>query len=373
MLVVYCHGGGGRGGGSDRRLTFMSGIFGFGTDQTNANSKDNNKNSRQDGTDPSGSSPHPPASMGFGRSASASILDLKEAQQQPQEQQPQQQQKKPPPPPPPRPPPRGTDTTTAATTTATSKPYQQDTTESYQQMNPPHPPSLSSSSQWTMGPPPQQQRQEQRGWRNQPPPPPQHYDPGTTSTSYDNNYYAVDTEYLHSELQEYLAREADLMAQLENLTSTLLNMGQREERHMRQLDVLTERVMDVEANAAEDRNLAAILEANCTALHESLSELQEELTDWQQRCHELAERHAADQASLEDLKKKIKEKEGEAEDLATAMENLRSAERRKGTSQSHRKGLFSWMLSFVLPRKEDYTEAMREVRPPSGEVMSCVS
>jgi hypothetical protein len=91
--------------------------------------------------------------------------------------------------------------------------------------------------------------------------------------------------------------------------------------------------------------------------------MQEELSDWQQRCQEFAERHTADQAAMEELKQKIKEKELEAEDLAIAMENLRLAERRRGASQSrgHRKGMLAWMLSFILPRKEDYTESMRDV------------
>ena len=188
---------------------------------------------------------------------------------------------------------------------------------------------------------------------NQPP-------PGYYDTS--NNYYSTDPEYLHAELQNYLAREGDLVAQLDNLTATLVIMEQREDLHMIQLDVLTERVMDVEAQAAQDRNLAATFQANCTALHQTLATMQDELSEWQQRCQEYVERHSADQSALEELKNRIKEKQLEAEDLAIAMENLRLAERRKGSSQSHRKGMLSWMLSFIFPRKEDSTEAMRDVR-----------
>ena len=70
-----------------------------------------------------------------------------------------------------------------------------------------------------------------------------------------NNYYSTDPDYLHAELQNYLAREGDLVAQLDNLTATLVIMEQREDLHMIQLDVLTERVMDVEAQAAQDRSL----------------------------------------------------------------------------------------------------------------------
>jgi hypothetical protein len=139
---------------------------------------------------------------------------------------------------------------------------------------------------------------------------------------------------------------------------------------MIQLDVLTERVMDVEAQAAQDRNMAASFQANCTALHQTLATMQDELNEWQHRCQEFVERHNADQAALEELENKIKEKQLEAEDLAIAMENLRLAERRKGSSQSQRKGMLSWMWSFIFPRKEDYPEAMRDVR---DIVYICVS
>lgn len=121
--------------------------------------------------------------------------------------------------------------------------------------------------------------------------------------------------------------------------------------------------MDVEAQAAQDRNLAATFQANCTALQERLEGVQVEVKEWEQRCQELSERHDGDQATLEDLKKQIKEKERESEDLAIAMENLRLAERRREANQSRsqRKGILSWMFSFILPRREDYSEAMRDV------------
>ena len=199
---------------------------------------------------------------------------------------------------------------------------------------------------------------------NQPP-------PGYYDTS--NNYYSTDPEYLHAELQNYLAREGDLVAQLDNLTATLVVMEQREDLHMIQLDVLTERVMDVEAQAAQDRNMAAAFQANCTALHQNLATLQDELTEWQQRCQEFVERHNADQAALEELENKIKEKQLEAEDLAIAMENLRLAERRKGSSQSQRKGMLSWMWSCIFPRKEDYPEDMRDVRDILLDICGCLS
>lgn len=200
-------------------------------------------------------------------------------------------------------------------------------------------------------------------------PPPGQYDDNNNNNSWDNSgaYYGGGDHpdyYLRAELDESLAREGDLIAQMDNLTAAIVYMEQREELHMRQLDVLTERVMDVEAQAAQDRNLLALYEANCTALGQAMGTLQEEVESWQQRCNEFAERHEADQETLKDLKRQIKEKQSEAEDLAIAIENVRLAERRREASQSRktsRRGVFSWFLSFFVSEDSDYDESMRDV------------
>jgi len=191
--------------------------------------------------------------------------------------------------------------------------------------------------------------------------------PGQFEDSWDTGAYYGDhgsVEYLQAELEECLAREGDLIAQTDNLTAIVVIMEQREELHIRQLDVLTERVMDVEAQAAEDRNLLATYEANCTALGQTIAALQNEVEDWQKRCSEFTERHEADQETLKDLKKQIKEKQAEAEDLAIAIENVRLAERRREASQSRkssRRGVFSWFISFFINYETDYDESMRDV------------
>lgn len=200
-----------------------------------------------------------------------------------------------------------------------------------------------------------------------PPPPGQYDDPwqnsGPAAAVVPNSYYGED--YLRAELDESYQREGNLMSELDNLTASIVVMEQREELHIRQLDVLTERVMDVEAQAAEDRNLLTTYEANCTALGRTVATLQEELEDWQKRCNEFAERQDADQEAIQNLKRKIKEKEAEAEDIAIAIENVRLAEKRRESSQRkgarRSGGLFTWFLGFFVSTDPGYDEAMREV------------
>ncbi len=297
---------------SSRSLTVLSGIFGFGNDNVNVNVNDE--------TTPF------PIQQSFGRSASASLpphLRNRDPQYP--------NVNLPPPPPPP--------------------PLQRDsankTIEEEIKRPPPPPPPL---PQWGMSP--QQQQHQQQGWM-QPPP-------------YEDQWeYYGDQEYLKVELDESLAREGDLIAQMDNLTTAIVVMEQREELHMRQLDVLTERVMDVEAQAANDRNLMVSYQANCTELGKTVAALQDELDSWQQRCRDFAKRHDADEEKLQDLKRRIKEKESEVEDLAIAIENVRLAEKRREASQSRRKsnrgGVLSWVFSFFVSTNGDYDETLREV------------
>jgi chromosome segregation ATPase len=199
----------------------------------------------------------------------------------------------------------------------------------------------------------QQQQQQQQYYQNQwqdpggmvRPPPPQHY------YDYDQHPQHGDTySYLEEELNESLVRESSLITQLDNLTSAVVLMEQREELHMRQLDVLTERVIDVEAKAAEDRNLLFEYEANCTALGATILGLQEELDEWQTRCKDLVQRHDDDQIKLKELQDAIKGKQTQAEELAIAMEQLRMVQKRRevdhysGRSSNKKGGLFSWVF-----------------------------
>lgn len=204
---------------------------------------------------------------------------------------------------------------------------------------------------YQMAPPPQQEwypppPMDQQGWQQQ------------------GSYY--DPAFLQAELDQSLAREDNFIMQLDNLTAAVAVMEQREELHLRQLDVLTERIMDIEAQAAEERNKLSEFEANCTAYAMATESLKEDNEEWQRRCSELMERQANDTATITELKRAIKEKQAEAEEIAIAIENVRLAEKRREQNQKRggplRKSLFSRIYSFFFGDQEDFEEISREVR-----------
>jgi hypothetical protein len=232
---------------------------------------------------------------------------------------------------------------------------QVDTPERHNESDPPPQLQLESDPYQMQQPPPQ-------GWMPPPPmeqgnwgPPPAYYDP------YEND----NPMYMHGELDQSLARENDLIIQLDNLTDAIVMMEQREDLHMRQLDVLTERIMDIEAQAAEDRNQLSEYEANCTALGLAIATVQDEAEDWQKRCAEFSESHEKDQEKISELKSLIKAKENEAEDIAIAIENIRLAEKRREASQSRRgsrkKSLLARFFGLFFSEKDDFEEMTREV------------
>lgn len=237
--------------------------------------------------------------------------------------------------------------------------------ERQQQQRQPPPP-VGARSGWMMGssPPSQESWQIEGNYLEEgvpPLPPPQYYDQSYGAGPNNPYYYGANSGdfensndstflYLQDELNESLVRESSLIAQLDNLTTAVVVMEQREELHMRQLDVLTERVIDVESKAAEDRNLLLEYEANCTALSNTIVGLQEDLDEWQRRCHDLMQRRQEDQETLTELQQLIQEKENEAEELAVAMEQLRMTEKRheagmsKLSSHAGGGGFLSWLF-----------------------------
>jgi chromosome segregation ATPase len=222
-----------------------------------------------------------------------------------------------------------------------------------QQSKPPPPP---AAAQWeTQSAPPsydnqaaawQDERlQQQQHYNNQ-------YNQGQQQYAAEQQQYDANLYYLQDELSESLARENSLVSQLDNLTTTAVAMEQREELHKHQLDVLTERIVDVESRSADDRTLLIEYEANCTALGTNILALQEDLDEWQERCNEWNQKHEDDQEKLSELRQAIKETVSEAEDLAIAMEELRMTEKRRhqSTTKSNAKrsgGLVSWMWSMI--------------------------
>lgn len=212
-----------------------------------------------------------------------------------------------------------------------------------------------STPQWEADPYPQMRQ----GWMAPPP-----MEEGGWAPPYYEGYNNGDPMYIQGEIAEFLARENDLLNQLDNLTAAIVIMEQREELHVRQLDVLTERIMDIEAQSAEDRNALAEYETNCTALAQASATLQDEVDEWKKRCGEFSETNEKDQERLAELKGLLKEKEREAEEIAIAIENLRLAEKRREAQLSRRgskkKSLFGWLLSLLFSDKEDYEEMTRE-------------
>jgi hypothetical protein len=194
-------------------------------------------------------------------------------------------------------------------------------------------------------PPPQM---EQGGWGA----PPMYYDGG-------------DLMYIQGELEQSLARESDLIGQLNNVTAVIVMMEQREELHIRQLDVLTERIMDIEAQAAEDRNELVEYEANCTLLGLTIATAQDEADEWKKRCSEFSESREQEQEKINELKRLIKEKENEAEEIAIAIENVRLAEKRreaKSKGRTKKKSLLAMFFGLFFSQTEQFEEMSREVR-----------
>lgn len=166
---------------------------------------------------------------------------------------------------------------------------------------------------------------------------------------------------VQQELDNSVARENFLLNELQNLTSTLSAFQHRESLHLQQLDVLTERVMDAESDAATERNSLVEFRANCTKLEGTVAAMTKEMSVLNQKCQNLTVQHLEDQERYEKIKIKLKERSREVEELATVIEMARIehdreqylAERRKKKKQ---RGFFSWMFGFG---EEDESEEER--------------
>ncbi|CAJ1942848.1 unnamed protein product [Cylindrotheca closterium] len=213
--------------------------------------------------------------------------------------------------------------------------------------------------------PHQQYEYEDNSYQLGPPPTQDWYPPPAANQDVwqqSQGYY--DPGFLQNELDQSLARENNFMMQLDNLTAAVAVMEQREELHLRQLDVLTERIIDIETQAAEEHNKLAEYEANCTAYALTVESLNDDTEEWQRRCSELMERQANDTATITELRRAIKEKQSEAEEIAIAIENVRLAEKRREHYQKKgaaaRKSMFSRLYSFFFGGQEEFEEMSRE-------------
>ena len=169
--------------------------------------------------------------------------------------------------------------------------------------------------------------------------------------------------YLQQDLEVAFQREQALLNELHNLTASMTGLQRREELHVHQLDVLTERVMDVETAAARDRNEALEYQANCTELSLQLAQQQGDVDEWRAKCSELVEMRNEDEKKIRELKKKLKAASREAEALAEMVERHRL--RDEGTTfhkkKQKKRGFFAWLFGFSVPdESDDEYEAMQE-------------
>ena len=151
---------------------------------------------------------------------------------------------------------------------------------------------------------------------------------------------------LHQDLERSRQREHALQLQLQNLTSIVSTVEQREDLHLRQLDVLTERVMEVEAAAANERNQLLEAQANCTELAKLANLLGIEVEEWKTKCSEFVEKKLDDEKTIGDLGKKLRNMSLKAEDLAAMIERHRLDDGigtyRQKTKK--KKGFFAWLF-----------------------------
>lgn len=167
----------------------------------------------------------------------------------------------------------------------------------------------------------------------------------------------------NADMEAFLVREAALLTELENTTALLSAYAQRDDLHMRQLDVLTERVMDVEAAAAKDRNLSIEFQANCTELGRTVALLQDEIEEWTSRCRNLTTQNERGADRLAKVKAELKERNREVEDLATMIESARLDSERdrylvERNSRKKKRGFFAWLFG-ISSREEDDEEKLQ--------------
>ena len=165
------------------------------------------------------------------------------------------------------------------------------------------------------------------------------------------------------DLETFIARESALLDELENATTALAAYAQRDDLHMRQLDVLTERVMDAEAAAAAERNCMAEYRANCTELGKTVAILQDEIHEWARKCHNLTIQHQNDTEQLEGMKIELKDRNREVEELASMIESARLNDERERylverNTRKKKRGFFAWLFGWSS-REEDEEDKLQ--------------
>jgi DNA repair exonuclease SbcCD ATPase subunit len=136
--------------------------------------------------------------------------------------------------------------------------------------------------------------------------------------------------------------------------NVILTLQQREQIHLRQLNVLTERIMEMEAITAAERNQLLEWQENCTSLINQMASLEEEASEDRKRCQELTEQYEQGVATQNKLKDELKVALRQAEDLAALIERHRlqgdedgeDYETFRKKKKKRKRGFFAWLFGW---------------------------
>ena len=163
-------------------------------------------------------------------------------------------------------------------------------------------------------------------------------------------------------LEDSLERERSLLIQIDNLTAALSAMEQREDLHSRQMDVLTERVMEVEASAASEHNELLEYRSNCTRLEKEIGIMSKDVDEWKEKCNEFTRLLENEKSETEQLRKDLKKAKLEAEDLAAMIERQRLSASTTRSQKKPKRSFFSWLFGINPVSDEDYEDLQDRAR-----------
>jgi DNA repair exonuclease SbcCD ATPase subunit len=165
-------------------------------------------------------------------------------------------------------------------------------------------------------------------------------------------------EALFYDLDQSLQREAFLVQQVNNLSSTVGLLEQREELHSRQMDVLTERIVEIEAVKASRETRLVEVEANCTTLQKEIATMKGEIKEYEARCSDFVQRIEGLESEKHDLSKRFKLAQRNAENLAALIEThrLEEGKERRTAKKKKSRGFFAWLFGFGSEDDDDLDE-----------------
>ncbi|GAX15168.1 hypothetical protein FisN_12Lh128 [Fistulifera solaris] len=174
---------------------------------------------------------------------------------------------------------------------------------------------------------------------------------------------------MQHDLEIAFQREQGLRAHVANITAQLAHMQQREDLHVRQLDVLTERVIETEATMAKERNDLLQYQNNCTEMGKQIAILEGSVEEWRQKCSEHVEQVARLRNESEALGSKLTKMTLKAEELSTLVERHRIADQDEESTTSHhlrksrkKRGFFAWLFGWgsIVDPVDESLESLRE-------------